>query len=64
MLQQAKTCISGFCMDTVKYWRAPLNQLIIALTLINLPTIGRLSALPVFLNMSVGTMLLNEGTQI
>ena len=51
-------------MDKMKYWRAPLNPLIIALTLINLPTIGRLSALPVFLNMSVGTMLLNEGTQI
>ena len=64
MVQQAKTRISGFSMDKVKYWRAPLNPPIIALTLINLPTIGRLSSLPVFLNMSVGTMLLNEGTQI
>ena len=64
MVQQAKTRISGSCMDKMKYWRASLSQLIIALTLINLPTIGRLSALPVFLNMSVGTMQLNEGTQI
>ena len=64
MVQQAKTHISWFCMDKLKYWRAPLNQLIIALTLINLPTIDRLYALPIFLNMSVGTILLNEGTQI